>query len=167
MRCLRSLISLALGLLLLASAAAHAQVTEIYKCIDTGGRPLYTSDKKDTNGKKCELVSREVNVAPAQKPPPPPPTRTGRRGESFPMESPSTRASAKERQREILEKELATEQELLAKAKKELAEQEAVRSGDERNFERAMERTLPYKENVDLHEKNVEALRRELGNQSR
>jgi hypothetical protein len=39
-------------------AVAGAQVTEIYKCVDAGGRPLYTSDKRDTAGKKCELVSR-------------------------------------------------------------------------------------------------------------
>src|SRR2546428_486740 len=48
------------------AAPAHAQVTEIYKCLDPAGRPLYTSDKRDTAGKKCELVSREINVVPAQ-----------------------------------------------------------------------------------------------------
>lgn len=149
------------------AAAAQAQVTEIYKCLDSGGRPLYTSDKKDTVGKKCELVSREINVVPAQKLSPPPP-RAARQGrESFPTESPSARASAKERQREILEKELAAEQELLARAKQELADQEATRSGDEKNYARVLERLQPYKDNVDQHEKNVEALRRELGNSAR
>jgi hypothetical protein len=71
------------------------------------------------------------------------------------------------RAREILEKELAAEQELLARARQELVEQEATRSGDERNYARVLERLQPYKDNVDLHEKNVEALRRELGNSSR
>jgi hypothetical protein len=168
MRRLRALISLVFGTALAALATpAQAQVTEIYKCLDEGGRPLYTSDKKDTAGKKCELVSREVNVVPAQKAPAPTP-RAGRRGgESFPTESPSARASAKERQREILEKELAAEQALLARAKQELADQEATRGGDEKNYARVLERLQPYKDNVDLHEKNVEALRRELGNSSR
>src|SRR6267142_3428184 len=127
MRRLRALISLVFGTLLAALAAsAHAQVTEIYKCLDSGGRPLYTSDKKDTAGKKCELVSREVNVVPLPKMAAP--RREASRGE-FPKESPSDRASAKERQRDILEKELATEQDLLAKARKDLTEQEAVRNG--------------------------------------
>src|SRR5712672_910295 len=64
----RVLISLVLGAALAAlSAPAAAQVTEIYKCLDPTGRPLYTSDKKDTEGKKCELVSREINVVPAQR----------------------------------------------------------------------------------------------------
>src|SRR3990170_268818 len=113
----------------LGATAAHAQLTEIYKCYDENGRPLYTSDKRDTRGKKCELVSREVNVVPA---PPAPPARKISPG-SFPKESASDRADAKGRQREILQKELVSEQQLLAKAQKGLADQEAIRTGDERN----------------------------------
>jgi hypothetical protein len=165
----RVLISLVLGAALTALAApATAQVTEIYKCLDSTGRPLYTSDKKDTEGKKCELVSREINVVPAQRIPIPRATpKESARRDGFPKESPAAQASAKERQREILEKELAAEQELLARAKQELADQEAVRNGDERNFARVQERLQPYKDTVDLHEKNVEALKRELGNSVR
>jgi hypothetical protein len=139
----------------LLAAPAHAQVTEIYKCIDPSGRPLYTSDKRDTTGKKCELVSRQVNVAPSQ-----PPRRPG----TFPRESVNERSSAMARQRAILEQELATESQLLDKARQELAAQEATRSGDERNYARVLERLQPYKESVETHEKNIEALRRELGN---
>jgi hypothetical protein len=140
----------------LCATAAHAQVTEIYKCYDENGRPLYTSDKRDTRGKKCELVSREINVVPA----PPAP-------KAFPRESASQRASAKGRQRAILEKELATEQQLLAKAQKDLAEQEAIRTGDERNYARVLERLQPYKDSVETHQKNIEALKRELSNLDR
>jgi hypothetical protein len=142
-----------------AALSARAQVTEIYKCIDPqSGRPLYTSDKRETAGRKCELVSREVNVVPAQKQPPAP-THS-----AFPRETPQARASAKERQRDILEKELASEQQLLAQAQKDLAEQESVRLGDEKNYARVLERLQPYKDNVDLHLKNIEALKRELSN---
>jgi hypothetical protein len=165
----RVLISLALGVALAGRVVpAQAQVTEIYKCLDPTGRPLYTSDKKDTEGKKCELVSREINVVPAQRIPIPRATpKENVRRDGFPKESPAAQASAKERQREILEKELAAEQELLAKAKQELADQEATRSGDERNYARVEERLQPYKDTVDLHQKNVEALRRELSNSVR
>src|SRR5213596_94905 len=96
------------------AAPAYAQVTEIYKCVDGGGRPLYTSDKRDTAGKKCELVSREINVVPAQKFKPAP--TAAREARSFPKETPADRASAKGRQRDILEQELTAEQEALAKA---------------------------------------------------
>ena len=153
---LRALILVTFGTL---PSTAHAQVTEIYKCIDGGGRPLYTSDRKDTAGKKCELVSREVNVAPGSKPA----ARAGSPS-NFPKESPAERATAKGRQRQILEQELVTEQILLADAKKKLAEQEAVRTGDERNYARVLERLQPLKDTVEVHEKNVEALRRELSN---
>lgn len=57
----------------------------------------------------------------------------------FPKESLAERASAKERQRDILEKELAVEEELLAQARR---------------------RSLP--DNAELHERNIAALRREL-----
>lgn len=141
---------------------AHAQqVTEIYKCTDASGRPLYTSDKKDTAGKKCELVSREINVVPVQKPAAAP--RPGP-GAAMPRESPADRASARDRQREILESELKNEEAALAKARQALAEQEAVRSGNEKNYARVLERLQPFKDNVELHEKNIAALKRELAN---
>jgi hypothetical protein len=139
----------------LLAAPAHAQLTEIYKCVDPNGRPLYTSDKRDTTGKKCEVVSRQVNVAPSQAP---------RRPATFPRESANDRSSATARQRSILEQELATESQLLDKARQELAAQEATRDGDERNYARLLERLQPYKDNVETHERNIEALRRELGN---
>src|SRR5258708_18335443 len=89
---------------------AHAQVTEIYKCLDPAGRPLYTSDKRDTAGKKCDLVSREVNVVPAQQIPVQRPSASTSRSVSFPRDSASDRANANERQRDILENDLPTEQ---------------------------------------------------------
>ena len=139
----------------LMAGAACAQVTEIYKCVEKNGRPLYTSDKREAAGKKCELVTREVNVAPAQRP------RAGNPS-SFPKETAAERAHAKGRQREILEKELVAERQSLAKARQDLVEQESVRSGDERNYARVEQRLQPFKDNVELHEKNIEALRREL-----
>ncbi len=149
---LRALITVTFGTLALV---AQAQVTEIYNCVDRDGKRLYTSDRRETNGLKCKLVSREVNVVPAQKPASP---------SSFPRETPQARDSAKARQRDILEKELAVEQQQLDVARKTLAEQESIRMGDEKNYARVLERLQPYKDNVDLHQKNIEALRRELSN---
>ncbi|MGA7986230.1 MAG: hypothetical protein WCA01_13705 [Burkholderiales bacterium] len=132
----------------------------MYRCEVPGSvSPLYTNDPRDTQGKKCTVLSHEISVVPAQpnaaaKPSPP----------GFPRESSAARASAKERQREILEKELAREQDMLEKAQKALEAQEAVRFGDERNYARVLARLQPYKDNVELHQKNIEALRRELNN---
>ena len=136
---------------------ARAQVTEIYKCVDANGKPLYTSDKRDTSGKKCELVSREINVVPTQKQ-----QSRSASDRAFPKESANDRANAMERKRSALEQELQNEEGLLAKSKAALAEQESVRSGDERNYARVLERLKPYQDEVAQHQKNVDALRAEL-----
>ena len=62
----------------------------------------------------------------------------------------------------ILENELGNEQRLLAQAQKELAQQESVRLGDEKNYQRVLERLEPYQKRVKLHEDNVANLRREI-----
>lgn len=149
-------------MLLLARPAAAQERTEIYKCVDASGRAAYTNDKRETEGRKCQLVTTQINVAP----PPAPPKQT-RAPSSFPRESAAERANAKGRQREILEKELAAEEADLAKAKQALAQQEAVRTGEERNYARVLERLQPFKDRVETHEKNVEALKRELANLNR
>ena len=136
---------------------AHAQVTEIFKCKSPDGHWTYTNDRREAEKQKCEVVTRQVNVAPAPKAQP-------RAPGAFPKESPQDQASARTRQREILEKELAQEQAALAKAKEELVAQESVRSGNERNYARVEERLQPFKDSVETHEKNIEALRRELNN---
>jgi hypothetical protein len=143
-----------------AAATGHAQVTEIYKCVDARGRPLYTSDRRDTVGKKCELISREVNVLPGEKP-------KARAPANFPKESAAERSAARDKQRETLERELQQEESMLADARGRLAEQQAVRSGDEKNYARVLERLRPYKDAVEVHEKNIEALKRELASLSR
>ena len=137
-----------------------AQRTEIYKCRDAQGRWTYTDDKRRAEKERCDLVSTQINVAP-------PPPKQARSPSSFPKESASDRANAKGRQREILEKELVAEQADLAKAKQALAEQESVRSGEERNYAKVLERLQPFKDRVETHEKNVEALKRELANLNR
>src|SRR2546429_3656961 len=145
--------------------AQQPPATEIFKCRGPDGHWTYTNDRREGEKMKCEVVTRQVNVSPA----PPPqrataPAARGGRPSEFPRESASERATARERQREILEQELANEQSALAKAKQDLATQEAVRSGDERNYARLEEQLQPYKDTVETHEKNVEALRRELNN---
>src|SRR5438445_12074023 len=150
---------------LVAGPARAQQVTEIFKCRGADGHWTYTNDRREGEKMKCEVVTRQVNVAPA----PPPqrataPAARGGRPSEFPRESASERTTARERQRQILEQELANEQSALAKATQDLAAPEAGRSGDERNYARVEERLQPYKDTVETHEKNVEALRSELNN---
>jgi hypothetical protein len=158
---LRSTALILVGFAALAPAGAQER-TEIYKCVDASGRAQYTNDKRETAGRKCEVVTTQINIAP-----PPPQPRQTRAPSTFPRESAADRANAKGRQREILEKELASEEVALARAKQELSEQEAVRTGDERNYARVLERLQPFRDRVETHEKNIQALRRELANLDR
>ncbi|HKW39473.1 MAG TPA: DUF4124 domain-containing protein [Burkholderiales bacterium] len=133
--------------LALAAACGNA-LSEVYKCPDASGRPTYTNVKRDTVGKNCTVVSKEVQVVPAQVP-----TR----------EKPSAAVDRNQNRRKILESELENEQQLLSDAQQKLAEQQSIRNGDERNYARVQERLKPYQEAVEQHTKNIEQLRGELG----
>ena len=151
-------------LALLAAALcgqAHAQGTQVetlWNCKDKDGRTILTNQQSDTVGKDCRIVQQQrVTVVPAAKP-------SAKSPSNFPKESVSDRATAREKQRQTLERELAQEEGLLADAKRKLAEQESTRSGDERNYAKVIERLQPFRDTVDVHTKNVDALRRELTN---
>ena len=147
----------------LSAMNAHAQpVTEIFKCRSENGQVTYTNDRRQAEKQKCELVTSQINVAPPLTKPPPRASSS-----SFPRETARDSQTARERQREILQKELASEEQALSKARQALAEQESVRSGDERNYARVLERLQPYKDSVETHQKNIEALKRELANLNR
>jgi hypothetical protein len=150
----------------LAAAPAMAQgSSSIWSCRDKEGKTHVTNVREDTRGMDCRVVEQRVTVVPAG-PSGSSTTTTARARMStptdFPRETPSKRASAKEKQRQILERELEEERGLLEKSKRALADQEAVRYGDERNYARVLARLKPYQDTVEVHQKNVEALEREL-----
>jgi len=151
--------SVFLTLGLLAWAPAQAQVQTLWKCTDKNGRTLFTSQRADTVGKQCKVASEErVSSAP---------TARAKSPANFPRESAAERVAARTRQRETLERELVQEESMLAEARKKLSEQEAIRTGGEKNYQRVQDRLRPYQDTVEVHQKNVEALRRELSNLSR
>jgi phage shock protein A len=82
----------------------------------------------------------------------------------LPKISESTQKTRDDERRRILEQELADETSQLAQAKSDLAAQEAVRNGNERNYARFLERVKPYREAVETHEHNIEAIKREIAN---
>ena len=153
-----ALLVLTLGLA--AAGPACAQVETLWNCRDKEGRTTLTNQKADTVGKECRAVQQErVTVVPANK--------GTKSPANFPRESTSERLAAKGKQRETLENELTQEEAMLSDARKKLTEQEGIRTGDEKNYARVLERLKPYQDTVEVHQKNVEALKREIGNLSR
>ncbi len=155
---------LVLALGIAAAGPACAQIKTLWNCKDRAGRTTLTDQKADTVGKDCRIVSEErVSVIPAST------TKAAAKVSpaSFPRETPSDRAASKAKQKDTIERELSQEQSMLADARKKLAEQEAIRTGDEKNYARVLERLKPFRDSVEVHEKNVEALKREIANLSR
>ena len=146
-------------LLMVFAASARA---EIYECIDGSGNKRFTNVKAEAAGCK------PMNLPPVSTVPAPKPgaaksgdTRSATPG-SFPKVDPSTQQQRDAGRRKILEQELANEEQLLEQAKKDLAEQESTRLGNERNYQRVLERLEPYKRKVALHESNIANLRKEM-----
>ncbi len=131
---------------LLVPLAAQAQAL---KCVDPSGRITYADAKLP--GQNCTAVQGSVNVVA------PPPGAAPQR-----MPHATSKASGSADRRRDLESRLAGEEQALENARKDLAEQEAVRYGDERNYQRVLDRLQPYKDRVEQHERQVEAIRREL-----
>ena len=144
-----------------ASLLTSTVQADIFKCVDESGHTTYTNDKPVAGqGKTCTLMSREqpINTVPAQRKASAQPSPA-----SFPKVDETTQKGRDNDRRKILVTELENEQRLLSQARKELAEQEAVRQGGEKNYQKYLDRVQGYKDKVALHERNIEALNKEIG----
>lgn len=156
-------------LALMCACAASVVHADIWECVDENGNKRFTNIRTEAKG--C----RQLNVAPpntvpsspaagAAKGAPNPKAAQTPTPATFPRVDAQTQQQRDNDRRRILEQELANEQKLLDQAKKELADQESQRFGNERNYQRVLDRLEPYKKNVKLHEDNIANLRRELAN---
>lgn len=138
---------LPLSLLLAVPAAANT----LYKCTDESGAVLLTNQK--TTRKGCTVLSY-------QSPPPPPGGVVRQRPAAAPTPGDFPRISSNEQRvrdgdrRAILDRELATELQNAEKARKALQD-----AGNQ-----PPDKLQPLRDTVALHERNVESLKKELGN---
>jgi len=149
----RSPLVLALALLGTVSAA---EANTLYKCTDRSGSVLYTNQK--SGGKSCVVLSQMAGPSAS-------PGRSGSSGSrprasanptpsDFPRVSSSEQKSRDGDRKAILDKELNNELQNLEKAKKAIADAGA----------QPPDKVQPLRDTVALHERNVEALKKELGN---
>lgn len=161
-----AMLQLAIVFVLFAAfVPARANNHILYECVDANGAKQFTNIP--ANPKACKIL----NIAPSAAPTAPPPG-AAKPGAAKPPQVPTPSSFPRvDRQlqqqrdndrRRILEQELGSEEKLLAQARKELSEQEAVRLGSERNYQRTLDRVDPYRKSVKRHEDNVENLRKEL-----
>lgn len=150
--------SLAIGLLALAALPAHA---DIYKCTDAAGHVTYSN----VLTKGCSKMNLDpISTIPAVKPAAKTPTPAG-----FPRVDESVQKARDSDRRKILEQEQAAEQKNLEEAKRRLSEAEVPLpedriAGGAINHGKVQERVQPLRDQVQLHERNLEALRKELQN---
>jgi hypothetical protein len=156
-------------ILLLSFAAcmsARANNHVLYECVDQDGNKQFTNIVPP--GKHgCKVL----NVGPVNSIPAGPatqavksPAKAVASPANFPRIDPQTQQQRDSQRRRILEQELSQEQQLLDQAKKNLAEQESIRMGGERNYQRVLDRLEPFQQKIKVHEDNVANLRRELSN---
>lgn len=151
-------LTLMIGLLALVSLPARA---EIYKCTDAAGHITYSN----VATKGCAKMNLEpISTIPANKAAAKTPTPAG-----FPRVEESTQKARDGDRRKILEQEQTAEQKNLDEAKKRLADAETPvpedrNAGGTINQGKLQERVQPIRDQVQLHERNLEAIRKELQN---
>lgn len=142
---------------MLLAFAAHA---DIYKLVDENGRVTYSNVPMP--GSKV-IVMEPIQTVPAAKIKEP---AAGPTPSNFPKVDGATQRNRDNSRKKILDDELKAEEKLLADARLALSEGEAERRGDERNYVKYQERVQKLKDTVALHEKNIAALKKEIGGAS-
>lgn len=132
--------------LLCASAAATAQTSsqQAQKCVNAKGETYYTN--KPAPGDKCSAVTGAISVVPGRP-----------SGSAGPTSAPGS--GQRDAQQENARREVEAAESQVAEARRALAEQEAIRTGDERNYQRVLDRLKPYQDRLAEAEKNLERVR--------
>ena len=141
-------------------------VGPIYKYVDDQGNVTYSNSPQP--GAKMIVLDPAPPPAPRSGDAAPPATREAPKKQAAPNNFPRVDSDTQRKRdlsrRNILEEELRNEQKALDEAKKSLKEGEATRLGSERNYQKYLDRVQGLKDTVETHQKNVEAIRKELSN---
>ncbi|MFN3861561.1 MAG: hypothetical protein ACK4R2_08830 [Roseateles sp.] len=153
-------------LLFVASLGVQAQGT-VYRC--PGPPVLYTDalSPKEAQDKGCRTIEgTPITVLQAPKPrataSAPAPT-AGVRGAEGRVDASQQRVRDDERRRVLLA-ELRQAEERLAAAQKEFNNGQGERRGDERNYQKYLDRMAALKDSIARYEADVQALKREIAN---
>ncbi len=139
---------------------------EIYKRIDADGHVTYSSTPLKG--------AKKLHLEPLPTVPPPARPRNNEGAADFPRVDSATQKGRDNTRRQILEDELATEERALADARRDLQEGAenpetyAAKDGKiYRNVAKQDEKMSGLQEQVQMHEKNIEALKVELSKRNK
>jgi hypothetical protein len=147
-------------LFVLASLGAQAQGT-VYRC--PGPPVLYTDalSAKEAQEKGCRTIEGSpITVVQTPRPRSSAPAAEGARGAEGRVDAGQQRVRDDERRR-VLQTELRQAEERLAGAQREFSAGQE-RRGDERNYQKYLDRMAELKDNVSRFEADVQALKREI-----
>jgi hypothetical protein len=154
------------AMMLLASAIGHVYAqteSDVYLCVDEHGKREYKNTGPMKGCKKVDLPRLTTIMAPAHKA-----ASAPAKGASAPSDFPKVDGSAQKARdsdrRQILLDEMKSEEQKLASLKNEYNNGEPERQGNERNYAKYQDRVASLKEDIARAEKNIEALKREIGN---
>lgn len=141
---------------------AFAQ-SDVYLCVDANGNKEYKNTGPTSRCKKVELPPMSTFPTPATKSAPSSPKSTTSPSD-FPRVNDTVQKARDSDRKQILQDELKKEEQKLAAIRSEYNNGQPERQGNERNYAKYQERTATLKDDLARTEKNVEALKRELGN---
>lgn len=140
---------------------AHAQGSTVYRC--PGNNFTNSITPKEAEAKGCKPVEGG-NVTIVQSPKRAPATAAPSTGGSSQNKvDPADQRARDSDARRILEAELRKEEEALAALQKEYNNGEPERRGDEKNYQKYIDRTAELKASIARKEADIAAIKRELG----
>ncbi len=149
------------------SGPAPAQSSDVYMCKGANGVPEYRNGNPG-NSKDCRRLNLpDVVTVPG--------TRTSGAASSggkvaatsptaFPRVDSATQKNRDSERRGVLEQELQTEQGKLAALQAEYNNGEPERQGNERNYQKYLDRVARLRDDISRSQANVASLQRELSN---
>jgi hypothetical protein len=160
----RTLAALALCLAALPAGA------DIYKYTDENGVVNYTNLPSRVPSKAERIAVEPGSTATNQAAPPAVPAAGARPRAAavtpagFPHVDGDTQRKRDDARRQILDSELQAEQKAFEDAKQALNSGQETRLGNERNYQKYLDRVKELQDAVNTHQANLEALQREIGN---
>lgn len=159
------------SLILLATALppAYAQ-SDVFVCMNNDGTREYKNTGETKGCKRVDMQGISMIPSPYKKPI----AQTASLNRStapttaspsdFPKIDSGTQKARDNDRMQILSEEMKLEERKLASLRQEFNNGEPERRGDERNFAKYQDRVASMKDDVSRTEKNIEALKREIGN---